>query len=55
MSPAIGFCQGSPMRAELEALDPSILLAWKQRRLPLRRLSPNNSAKALSKRSCVHW
>jgi hypothetical protein len=21
MSPAIGFCQGSPMRAELEALD----------------------------------
>ena len=27
MSPAIGFCQGSPMRAELEALDPTGLEA----------------------------
>lgn len=25
MSPAIGFCQGSPMRAELEAIDPTSL------------------------------
>ena len=25
--PAIGFCQGSPMRAEIEALDPSGLAA----------------------------
>ncbi len=27
MSPAIGFCQGSPMRAELEAIDPTGLEA----------------------------
>jgi hypothetical protein len=27
MGPAIGFCQGSPMRAEIEALDPTGLQA----------------------------
>ena len=52
--PAIGLCQGTPMRGEIEAQAPGPTACRPRPRWPLQR-SPPNSATGRSRRRCRRW